>query len=293
MKSVIHRRVLHNDEIRDAGEAFLAAGQVGLLSGWGVFTTIRVHDGVLFAFERHWARLSKDAALLHVQLPAEPSRVQAKLLELVEANQAYESTLRMAVVRNDGSVWQGPGIHRPSDLIALTANLKNWGGGVKLSVVSQARHAASMFSGTKILSWAMNLTWVEEAQRKGFDEVILLNERGEVSECTSANIFIARGTRVLTPPLTSGCLPGITRDLLLNETHVPGWEIAEQTLTPADLESADEVFITSTTRELLPVIQIENRPLRNADRGRKALQRAFSDYVDGYVSRNKVLVAEK
>src|SRR5439155_15722324 len=117
----------------------------------------------------------------------------------------------------------------------------------------QARHAASVFAGTKILAWAMNLTWLEEAQSQGFDEVILLNERDEVAECTSANIFAAKGNEIWTPPLASGCLPGITRELLLAEVRAPEFHVAEKVLTPADLESADEVFITSTTRDLLPV----------------------------------------
>ena len=83
--------------------------------------------------------------------------------------------------------------------------------------------------------------------------MVLLNERGEVAECTSANLFIANGGQVYTPPLGSGCLPGITREVLLGEIHVPGITVEEKTLLPADLESADEVFITSTTRDLLPV----------------------------------------
>src|SRR5260370_17440075 len=102
----------------------------------------------------------------------------------------------------------------------------------------------------------MNLTWVEEAHEKGFDEVILLNERGEVSECTSANIFIAHGGHVWTPPLSSGCLPGVTRDVLLHDIHVPGFEIGERTLMPADIEQADDAFITSSTPALLPVLEI-------------------------------------
>ena len=93
----------------------------------------------------------------------------------------------------------------------------------------------------------------ERAHEQGLDEVLLLNERGEVSECTSANIFVAQGDRVWTPPQSAGCLAGVTRGVLLEEVKVPGLEIGEKALFPQDLESADEVFITSTTRELLPV----------------------------------------
>jgi branched-chain amino acid aminotransferase len=153
--------------------------------------------------------------------------------------------------------------------------------------VPQARHSNCCFAGTKILSWAMNLTWLESAQRRGFDEVILLNERGEVAECTSANIFVAHGNEVVTPPLSSGCLPGITREVLLQEIRVPGVTLREATLMPADLESADEVFITSTTRDLLPVLSIEGRDSGRAQDPREGLQAAFSAYVRRYVSEHK------
>jgi branched-chain amino acid aminotransferase len=287
---VIHRHILFNDQVRDSSEKLLAPGQVGLFAGWGVFSTVRVFDGVLFAFERHWARMLKDAALFRVPMPCGEEEARRRLLELVEANQAYNSSLRVYVVRNDGSVFGAP-CERRSDLVGMTAGLKNWGPGVKLTYVPQARHAASMFAGAKILSWAMNLTWVEAAQAKGFDEAILLNERNEVSECTSANIFIAHGNQVWTPPLTSGCLPGVTRELLLSEVHAPGFPVSEQVLKPEDLESADEVFITSTTRELLPILEIEGKPLKQDARARNALQAEFSKYEERYVAGHKAVPA--
>ena len=255
-----------------------------MLSGWGVFSTLRVTDGVLFAWERHWARIERDAAAFHIQLPADSEKVRRKLLELVDANGAPSCTLRLCILRNGGGMWANPSPPRPSDVIALTADAKEWGEGVKLAYQANARHAASPFAGTKILSWSMNLTWLECAQERGFDEVILLNERGEVAECTSANIFIANGNQVWTPPLNSGCLPGITRELLLNEVRVPGVPLREKALTPGDLESADEVFITSTTRDLLPVYQIEGKNTGRVDRARLKLQEAFSAYAQKYVA---------
>ncbi|HUI79653.1 MAG TPA: aminotransferase class IV, partial [Bryobacteraceae bacterium] len=233
---------------------------------------------------------SKDAALFRVPLPCTEEEARRRLLMLVEANQAYNASLRVDVVRNDGSPYGGP-CERRSELIAMTANLKDWGSGVKLAYVPQARHAASMFAGTKILSWAMNLTWIEDAQSKGFDEVILLDERGEVSECTSANIFAVRGREVWTPPISSGCLPGVTRELLLTEIHAPGIDVSEKVLMPQDLETADEVFITSTTRDLLPVLEIEGRKLKRNDEVRRALQAEFSKYVERYVAEHKAVAA--
>jgi branched-chain amino acid aminotransferase len=284
---VLHRFILHNDQIREATDPALAPGQVGLLSGWGVFSTLRVADGVLFAFERHWARIARDAAAFHVEIPKDADRIQQKLHELVEANRAFNSTLRIAIVRNGGGMWAAPSFGCGSDLIALTADSKDWGAGVKLATQTQGRHAGCQFAGTKILSWAMNLTWLENAQRRGFDEVILLNERDEVAECTSANIFAATGGEVLTPPLSSGCLPGITREVLLSEIHVPGIRIVEKPLRVDDLLAADEVFITSTTRDLLPALQIEGQAVGRKHAVRIALSNAFGEYVHKYVAEHK------
>jgi branched-chain amino acid aminotransferase len=284
---VLHRFILHNDRIHEASETVLAPGQVGLLAGWGVFTTLRVADGVPFAFERHWARISRDAAAMHVPLPGDPESLRQRLLKLVEANRAFNSTLRLVIVRNGGGMWAGPSNGRASDVIALTADSKDWGDGVKLGIVPHARHAACEFSTTKILSWAMNLTWVETAQQRGLDEVILLNEFGDVAECTSANIFASTGGQVWTPPISSGCLPGITREVLLGEITLPGIRIDEKTLTRADLEAADEVFITSTTRNLLPVNEIEGKEIGRSDGTRHALATAFGAYVDRYVAARK------
>src|SRR5205814_587653 len=174
-----------------------------------------------------------------------------------------------------------------SDVIAFTADITHWGPSVQLDYVRQARHAASMFAGTKILAWGMNLTMLEDARCRGFDEVILLNERDEVAECTSANIFAAKGGEVWTPPLASGCLPGITRELLLSEVTAPGVRVSERVLTAGDLESADQVFISSTTRDLLPVSTIGERPMRNLGGAREKLQSAFSKYVDEYIAAHK------
>jgi branched-chain amino acid aminotransferase len=281
----MHRFQLHNTDICEAGEPGLSPGQVGLLNGWGVFSTIRVYDGVMFAWERHWSRMQRDAARMRVPFPSAPAPLEEQLYRLIDANRATHATLRVVVVRNRGGMWEGPAPAREFDVIAFTADVNQWGKGVKLGIVPQARHAASEFAGTKYLSWSENLTRYERAHERGLDEVILLNERGEVAECTSANIFAVQGPRVWTPPLSSGCLPGVTRAVLLEEIRVAGLEIAEKILLPADLEDADEVFVTSTTRELLPVISIEGLNLRpsqaaNVDR----LHSAFSDYVTNYVA---------
>ncbi len=160
---------------------------------------------------------------------------------------------------------------------------------MKLGVIPNGRHAASEFAGAKILSWSENLTRYERAREQGLDEVVLLNERGEVSECTSANLFAVykgavHGERVLTPPLSSGCLPGVTRAVLLEEIRLSGLMVEERVLLPPDLESADEVFLASTTRELLPVVSIEGMRIREGRAVRDRLQKAFTAYIESYVA---------
>ena len=279
----MHRYILHNDSICEASEKLISAGQVGFLNGWGVFSTIRVARGVLFEFERHFARMKRDAHLMRIPFPADLDWLEQRLLRLVERNEANHATLRVAVVRNRGGLFEGPDLERDFDVVAFTTGLNNWGKGVRLGLVPQARHAASRFAGVKFTSWSMNLAFQEEARDRGFDEMVLLNERGEVSECTSANIFIAKGSNVWTSPLDSGCLPGITRDLLLSEVQVPGIRVDEKTLTLSDLEAADEVFITSTTRDLLSVLSVEGIHIRRQGNCRDALQSAFSQHIEDYV----------
>jgi branched-chain amino acid aminotransferase len=283
----MHRFLLHNGNIQEASAKLLEPGQVGLLNGWGVFSTVRVYDGVLFAFDRHWSRMDRDARLLNVPMPWNAAEMQLELLKLVEANQAHNSTLRVVVVRNKGGPFERQGIESEVDLIAFTKELNPWGETAFLGVRPQGRHADSPFAGTKMLSWSFNLLMYEQARASGFDEVVLLNERDEVSECTSANIFITEGDRAFTPPLSSGCLPGITRELLLDEVKAPGIRVEERSLRLEDLERAESVFITSSTRDLLPVRGIEGLTIRQEGRTLESLQRAFADYQRDFVAARK------
>ncbi len=290
----MHQHLLHNGQVRSATDVLLSPGQVGYLNGWGVFSTLRVAQGVLFAFERHFARLKRDARLLRVPFDWSPADLHSSLSRLIEANAAFDAVLRVAIVRNHGGMYEGPLPTPQSDLVAFTADRKFWGSEAKLTYEPHARFGASPFAGTKITSWAQNLALYEKVSQAGFDEAVLLNEENQVSECTSANIFAIRGEHVYTPPLaTSGCLPGITRAILLEEIDVPGVTINEQVLTPSDLESSDCVFITSSTRDLLSVRSIAGHELRQEMEIFHALKSAFASNLRTYVagaSSGKVLV---
>ncbi len=283
----VHRFFLHNGNIRETAEASLFAGQLGLLSGWGVFSTLRAVDGALFAWERHWARMSRDARLLNVEMPADPNAVERDLLNLLEANAAPNCTVRVVVVRNSGGMWEGPGSGRVSDTIGLTANLKHWGESVRLGIQPHGRYAANEFAGAKILSWGPNLCWAERANRQGLDEVILLNELGRVAECTSANIFVVFGKRVLTPPVSEGCLPGVTREVLLEEVRLPDIKMLEGPVTVDELYEADGVYVTSTTRGLLRVSEIAGRTLESRGDVGERLGSEFNSYLRRDIARRK------
>ena len=289
----MHRFILHNERVVDSRDKTIAAGQVGFLNGWGVFSTLRVSEGVLFAFERHLERMQHDASRMHVPFPRESGWLKAQLEKLIEANSAKNATLRVAVVRNRGGLFEAPDLERDFDVIAFTADLNDWGSAVRLSIKPFGRFAQNEFAGAKIISWAQNLTWYEEAHQRGFDEVILLNERGEVSECTSANIFAVKGREIWTPPLTSGCLAGVTRALVLEEVRLPGIAAIEKTLFPSDLEAADLVFVTSTTRDFLPAASIEGLKVRCQGRVLDELGEAFRAYRKMYVEKSRAANREK
>jgi branched-chain amino acid aminotransferase len=253
---VIHRYVFHNDRLVPIEQVRLSPGQAGLLSGWGLFTTMRIFQGEAFAYERHWRRLEKDAGRTRLPFPFDPAQVRRHLSELLNANQVVEGTARIYMIYNRVGFWQSDEPMPQVDLILCTAGLPAHPEQVRLSIAEHGRHAASPLAGAKVTSWLNNVWHLAEAQKKGWSEVVLLNERGEVAECTTANIFNVKDGRVTTPPLSSGCLEGVTRSVLLEIAPRSGVPMAEQTLMPEDLYAADEVFITSTNRSLLGVSEI-------------------------------------
>jgi len=171
------------------------------------------------------------------------------------------------------------------DLILYTAGLPPYHEPARLALRPNGRFAAAPLCSVKTTAWLNNVWHLTEAQKAGFDEVVLLNERGEVAECTAANIFCVRAGRVTTPPLSSGCLSGITRSVLLEIGASVGVEVKEAVLRPEDLYSADEVFISSTNRSMLGVSEINGHKITSAP-GPITLQmeKAFGEYVRRYIA---------
>jgi branched-chain amino acid aminotransferase len=276
------RLILHNDSILPVSDASLSPGQSGLLAGWGVFTTLRLYRGQPFQFHHHWERMSRDAARLGVDLTGfAETAVREAIVRLASANRRPEGMGRVWFVRNQGGLWSDGIKRRATDLLVFTRELVPWPESHRLMLQEHAVCSGGVLAGAKMLSWAQNALLLERARAQGFDDALLLNERGELAECTSANVFVVRSGRVLTPPLSSGCLPGVTREVLFEIASPSGIQLQEQTLTPEDLSGANEVFISSTTREVAAVSFVNPRwsyeaPGPTAQR----LEAAFRRYAD-------------
>jgi branched-chain amino acid aminotransferase len=283
---MLHRFVFHNDRVQPIEEVRLSPGQAGLLSGWGLFTTLHIFDGEPFAFERHWKRLEKDAARTHCPFPFEAERVREHLHEVIRANHVKEGCARIYVIYNEVGHWRSDEKLPKVDLLLYSTDLPAYREPAGLALREHGRHAASPLAGVKVTSWLNNVWNLYEAQQGSFDEVVLLNERGDVAECTAANIFCVRGGRVQTPPLTSGCLEGVTRSILLEIGPKAGVTCEEKTLRPEDLFSAEEVFISSTNRNLLGVGEISGHRFAGAPGPvTRKLDEAFNAYIKEYVAR--------
>lgn len=282
---MIHRIVSHNGRLLPVEQVRLSPGQAGLLSGWGLFTTVRIVEGVPFAFERHWRRLHRDAERTHCPFPFEEAAVHRQLEELLAANHVREGAARVYMIYNTAGFWRSDEPFPPVDLILTTAALPSYREPARLVLREHGRHAASPLAGVKTTAWLNNVWNLYEAQQAGHDEVVLLNERGEVAECTAANIFCAREGRVLTPPLSSGCLEGVTRGILLEIGAQAGVPVEERTLRSEDLYSAEEVFLSSTNRNLLAVGEIAGHRIAKAPGPiAKRLDQAFDAFVRSYIS---------
>jgi branched-chain amino acid aminotransferase len=291
---MIHRVVFHNGRMQAIEEVRLSPGQAGLMGGWGLFTTMRVVEGIPFAYERHWKRIARDAERTHCPFPFSEETVLGHLHEVLRANHVREGCVRIYVICNQMGYWRSDEEMPAADLVICSADLPPHREPVRLSLREHGRHAASPLAGVKVTSWLNNVWNLHEAQQGGYDEVVLLNERGEVAECTAANIFCVSEGRVLTPPLSSGCLEGVTRGVVLDIGARVGVEVEEHTLRPVDLYSADGVFISSTNRNLIAVSEINGHMIVTTPLPvMQELQAAFVGYVREYVEARAVAAAKR
>lgn len=282
----MHKFVYHNGRVLPLGEVRLSPGQAGLINGWAVFTTVRVYDGIPFALERHYDRLARDSERIQLPLKASLPQVREAVLAMLDANRAANACVRIYFIFNTIGIWKSEEPFPEVDCLMYAVDVPARVGPTTISVQEHGRHAAHPLAGVKVTSWLHNAWMVEQAHRRGFDDALLLNERGEVAECTAANLFCVRAGQVFTPPLDSGCLAGVSRAILMEEGAKAGTPVIERTLKLDDFYSADEVFITSTTRHVQPISHIENHAIRRAPGPvTEKLDRIFDTYVKEYLGK--------
>jgi branched-chain amino acid aminotransferase len=254
--------------------------------GWGVFTTLRIYQGVPFAFDRHWERMVRDVERLGITLDYHEEAVWEAVVQLAAANRRPEGAARLSFIKNQGGLWADAPGSPATDLLIFTRELSVWPAAHELLLVPNAIFSLGKLAGAKMLSWVQNAGTLERVHAQGYDDALLLNEQGHLAECTSANVFLVRGREVFTPPLASGCLPGITREVLHEVIPAAGYTLLERDLSPSDLDTAEEVFISSTTREVAGVGSIQpnwNYPAPgNVTRD---LATAFQGYVQAHLQR--------
>jgi branched-chain amino acid aminotransferase len=238
----------------DPARATVSAFDHGLTVGDGVFETLRVYAGVPFALCRHLDRLGASAAGLGLGLPSR-SVLEAAVAEVLEAAGLADARLRLTVTGGPAPLGSGRGTAGPT-LIVAAAALEPFPPTAAVAVAPWPRNERSPLSGYKTTSYAENVVALLHAQRAGAGEAVFANTRGELCEGTGSNVVVARDGRLVTPPLSSGCLAGVTRALVLEVC-----DVVEAAMPAAALAGADEAFLTSTTREIQPIATVDGQPL--------------------------------
>jgi branched-chain amino acid aminotransferase len=232
----------------------------GFTVGDGVFETIKVMGGRPFALRRHIERLHRSAQGLGLAVPMGDASLRSAVDEVVAASGLELARLRVTLTagmtplgsaRNEGEptlvIAAGPLVHWPVETTAVT--------------VPWPRNERSAVAGAKVTSYAENVVALTEARKVGASEAIQPNTAGNLCEGTGSNVFVVRDDELVTPPLLAGCLAGVTRALVLE--LLP--EADEADVPMADLADADEVLLTSTTRDVQPLRMLDGRSLPGAD----------------------------
>ena len=257
-----------NGTIKPAGEAVVPVYDHGFLYGEGVYETLRTYNRVPFLYDRHLDRLRASAARIRLEVPFTNGELAIWIDQTVEAaGELQEAYIRILFTRGVGELNYDPKSTPTPTTVIIVKPLEEpparvSSEGINICLVDILRnHPDSVNPVIKANNLLNNALAMQEAYRRGGEEGLMCNYRGELSECSQANFFMVRDGAVLTPRSEAGLLEGITRAFLFEVGRDAGIDVREATLFPKDLDTADEAFITSTTRELSPVTRIDDKPV--------------------------------
>ena len=263
-----------NGRLSDAAHASVSVFDHGFLFGYGVYETLRTYNRVPFLYDRHMRRLRASASMIHVPVPVDDREMLRRIEQTMAAVAGLaEGYIRILLTRGEGDFSYDPRAAPAPTLVIIVKPFpepaaEKFENGVRVAMVSIMRnHPESVNPLIKSDNLLNNALAMQEALAKGGEEAVMKNHRGEIAECSQSNLFIVRGGRAITPPLDAGLLAGVTRAFVFEVGREAGVPVAEETIRESDLFGADEVFITGTTREITPVVQIDDRKIGNGTPG--------------------------
>ena len=263
-----------NGRLADAESASVPVLDRGFLFGEGVYETLRTYDRRPFLLDRHLARLRGSAERIALEPPLDDAAFATRIRSTMQAVTAPgERSIRLLLTRGAGEFGYGLANCPPPTVVIIVrphpetpAEVVARGIGVVQSSVMR-NHPQALNPRIKSNNLLNNALAMQEALRAGAAEALMCNHRGELAECAQSNIFLVRAGAALTPPVEAGILEGVTRNFVFEVGASAGIPIREATLLPADLDTADELFVTSTTREVLAVTRVDQRPVADGRPG--------------------------
>jgi len=275
-----------NGRFLPARDARVSALDRGLLHGDGAYDTWRTYGGVPFATAAHLRRLASAARVLRLPAPGPAGQWERRARLLVARSGMSDAALRLTVTRGAAGEALAPESHaRPTLLFTarrLPAHLgERQAHGVPAVLLPFPRDAGPPWGGWKLVGHASAVVGRAIASRRGAAEGLYVTPAREVTEATAANVFLVERTALVTPPLGSGILPGVTRALVIRLARRAGLRVREERVTVARIRRAREIFLTASTIEVLPVVRLDGRAVGRGHPGpvTRRLQSAYAAHV--------------
>ena len=281
-----------NGKILPSKEAVVSVFDHGFLYGDGVYETLRVYDGVIFELEEHLQRLFRSAILIGLDIPLEINALKVSIYETLIANTLRNAYIRLTVSRGRGDIGLDPDLCTEPTIVIIVQEFKEYPKafyekGISLIIAETRRNLKEAIDPRiKSLNFLNNILAKIEAKKRGVYEALMLNIYGKLTEGTISNLFFYKDSILYTPSLDCGILDGITRGLVIDLAKREDLSVKEGKFRIKDLYSAEEVFLTNTTMEVMPVSKIDDQKYAVGDIA-KLLSKAYRQEVKAYVSNTK------